>query len=291
MKNYLKKSLWLLLASVCGLASCNGKNTGAAEGNATENDSAVVAEKGIKTMTADSISVTWIQDNAGEKLMPRSLFSDVPDSIIERLSLQNGVPSSVSTFLVKTESGQQILFDTGLGAPDSRLIDGLRQAGIEPSDVHYLYLTHFHGDHIGGMLKGDSLVFPNAEVYASKAEYDAWMNMPDEQKAQVVKTMNRYKHQLHLFEFGDILPGNVETIDASGHTPGHTNFRIGQFLIIGDLMHGAALQTVYPEYSSSYDQNKAQAAQARKRILEYARANHLIMAGMHLPAPAFLTEN
>lgn len=291
MKNYLKKSLWLLLASVCGLASCNEKNTGAAEGNATENDSAVVAEKGIKTMTADSISVTWIQDNAGEKLMPRSLFSDAPDSIIERLSLQNGVPSSVSTFLVKTASGQQILFDTGLGAPDSRLIDGLRQAGIEPSDVHYLYLTHFHGDHIGGMLKGDSLVFPNAEVYASKAEYDAWMNMPDEQKAQVVKTMNRYKNQLHLFEFGDILPGNVETIDASGHTPGHTNFRIGQFLIIGDLMHGAALQTVYPEYSSSYDQNKAQAAQARKRILEYARTNHLIMAGMHLPAPAFLTEN
>ncbi|MGI6219741.1 MAG: MBL fold metallo-hydrolase [Bacteroidaceae bacterium] len=291
MKNYLKKSLWLLLASVCGLASCNGKNAGAAKGNATENDSAVVAEKGIKTMTTDSISVTWIQDNAGEKLMPRSLFSDAPDSIIERLSLQNGVPSSVSTFLVKTASGQQILFDTGLGAPDSRLIDGLRQAGIEPSDVHYLYLTHFHGDHIGGMLKGDSLVFPNAEVYASKAEYDAWMNMPDEQKAQVVKTMNRYKNQLHLFEFGDILPGNVETIDASGHTPGHTNFRIGQFLIIGDLMHGAALQTVYPEYSSSYDQNKAQAAQARKRILEYARTNHLIMAGMHLPAPAFLTEN
>ena len=96
-----------------------------------------------------------------------------------------------------------------MGAPGSRLLPGLQSLGISPADIGYLYLTHFHGDHIGGMMKGDSVVFPNAEVYASKVEYDAWMAMPAERKAQVVKTMDAYKERLHLFEFGDTLPGSM----------------------------------------------------------------------------------
>mgnify|MGYP000564042143 CR=1 FL=1 len=40
--------------------------------------------------------------------------------------------------------------------------------------------------------------------------------------AQVVKAMNAYKDRLYLFEFGETLPGNVVTINAEGHTPGHT---------------------------------------------------------------------
>ena len=67
------------------------------------------------------------------------------------------------TFLVETD-GVLILVDTGMGAPDSRLLSGLASLGVTPADIKYLYLTHFHGDHIGGMMKGDSIVFPNAEV-------------------------------------------------------------------------------------------------------------------------------
>ena len=105
-------------------------------------------------------------------------------------------------------------------------------------------------------MKGDSVVFPNAEVYASKVEYDAWMAMPAERKAQVVKTMDAYKERLHLFEFGDTLPGNVVAMEAVGHTPGHTVFQSGKLLVIGDLIHGAALQLEHPEYCASYDMDK-----------------------------------
>lgn len=150
-----------------------------------------------------------------------------------------------------------------------------------------MYLTHFHGDHIGGMMKGDSVVFPNAEVYASKTEYDAWMKMPAERKAQVVKTMDAYKDRMHLFEFGEVLPGNVETLNAAGHTPGHTVFQAGKLLVIGDLIHGAALQLEYPEYCASYDMDKETAVKTRKHFLKYAKENGLTMAGMHLPPPAF----
>ncbi|MBO8481207.1 MAG: MBL fold metallo-hydrolase, partial [Muribaculum sp.] len=176
-----------------------------------------------------------------------------------------------------------ILFDTGLGTRESLLEEGLAEAGVKPGDMDFLYLTHFHGDHIGGMMKGDSVAFPNAEVYASQAEYDAWMSMSYGRKAQVVKTMSAYSDRLHLFGFGDVLPGKVLAIGAVGHTPGHTAYQVGTYLIAGDFMHGAALQSAYPEYCASYDMDKAKAVEARKYLMDYARENNLVLAGMHLP--------
>lgn len=59
------------------------------------------------------------------------------------------------------------------------------------------------------------------------------------------------------------------------------------FFIAGDLIHGATLQILHPEFCASYDQQAEQAASTRRYYLEYVRRNHLIMAGMHLPAPGF----
>lgn len=235
----------------------------------------------------DGLQVTWIQDNASERLMPRFLFAATPDSLFESLSLQGGIPSTVSTFLLQSKEGP-ILFDAGLGQADSRLIAGLASIGIAPEDVKYIYLTHFHGDHIGGLMKEDTAVFPHAEIYASQLEYDAWMAMPDEKKSQVVRTMDAYKDRLHLFGFGDTLPGGVAAIEAIGHTPGHTVYQAGKLLVVGDLMHGTALQLPHPEFCASYDMEPGQAVKTRREVLDYARKNALTMAGMHFPAPAFL---
>ena len=59
----------------------------------------------------------------------------------------------------------------------------MESMGVQPEDIDFLFLTHLHGDHIGGMLKDGAAVFPNAEVYVSKAEYDGWMAMPEGQNA------------------------------------------------------------------------------------------------------------
>ncbi len=288
MKQHPKSNLWTAVALATVLFACGGQP---AKTNANEDgaDSALAENRYVKTLHTADADITWIQDNAEEKLMPRGLFPDASDSLIDSLSLQDGIPSTVSTFLVQTKDGDNLLFDTGLGAPDSRLPAGLEAAGIKPSEITGLYLTHFHGDHIGGMMKGDSVVFPNAEVYASKAEYDAWMNMPDTQKASVTKIMEAYKDRLHLFEFGDTLPGGIVAMEAVGHTPGHTVFQTGKLLIVGDLMHGVALQKEHPEICASFDMDKEAAATTRRNILKYARDNALTMAGMHFPAPAFLT--
>ena len=272
----------LLFASFLTMSSCGNGTKQSQAGKASE------SVQGVKTMTMeDGLQVTWIQDNASERLMPRSLFAAAPDSLFESLSLQGGIPSTVSTFLLQSKEGP-ILFDAGLGQADSRLIAGLASIGIAPEDVKYIYLTHFHGDHIGGLMKEDTAVFPHAEIYASQLEYDAWMAMPDEKKSQVVRTMDAYKDRLHLFGFGDTLPGGVAAIEAIGHTPGHTVYQAGKLLVVGDLMHGVALQLPHPEFCASYDMEPVQAVKTRQEVLDYARKNALTMAGMHFPAPAFL---
>ena len=244
-----------------------------------------------KTVTlANGTTVTWIQDNQGDKLNPRSLFSDASDSLFASVNLPEGIPASVSTFLAKVD-GDYILFDAGLGAFGGQLLNRLAALGVPPDSIGLIYLTHFHTDHIAGLVAKDSAgndvkVFKNAAVYAGKVEYDAWMNdIPKNELQKAV--MGIYKDSLHLFAFGDSLPHGVMALDAVGHTPGHTAFQFSNLLVIGDLMHGYALQKDHPEINSNYDMDKEKSIESRKRIMQYARDNKLLMAGMHLPPPGF----
>lgn len=238
-----------------------------------------------KTLELGDVKVTWIQDRAATQ--SASLFPQAPASLIDSLGLRGGIPSSMSVFLVESK-GMRILFDTGLGGKDSRLLHLLSLMGLTPADISFIYLTHLHGDHIGGLMQGGRAVFPTAQVFVAKQEFRGWMRMPAEKKAQVEKMAKAYRLNLHFFDFGDYLPGDVKTIDASGHTPGHTAFRVGDLLIAGDIIHGAALQLADLDLCPTYDMEPAEARAARKRILQYARMNNLVVAGMHLPAPGFM---
>lgn len=243
----------------------------------------------VITLTDGTTQVFWIKDNAESRLMPRDLFPEASDSLFDALGLTEGVPASVSTFLMKAD-GEWCLFDAGLGAMrGGQLLNGLAELGLTADSISTLYVTHFHGDHIGGLVNDGKSIFANAQLYVSQREYDAWINeMPEEQNAMQREVMEAYAAQSHLFAFGDTLAHDVIAIDAIGHTAGHAAYQKGNMIVIGDLMHGAALQLEHPEISGNYDKNKAQAAEARARLLNYAAENGLVMAGMHLPEPAFI---
>lgn len=301
----MKKRFLPLIAIVASFAlfGCSDTKTPAAEKtaepakpvtepaeNAAAAEAANVVQVAKTVKLANGASVTWIQDNQGEKLNPRSLFSDASDSLFASLNLPDGIPASVSTFLLQVD-GKNILFDAGLGAFGGQTLDRLAAFDITPDKIDLIYLTHFHVDHIAGMIAKDSAgkdvkVFNNATVYAGKVEYDAWMNdIPKNDLQKLV--MGIYKDKLHLFAFGDSLPQGVLALDAVGHTPGHTAFQISNLLVIGDLMHGYALQKDHPEINSNYDMDKEKSIESRKRLMQYARDNKLTMAGMHLPPPGF----
>ena len=280
----MKKTFLSILLAGIALASCTQKAAQPTEEAAPE-----ASLNGSVVILSDGTEVTWLKDNPGDRLMPRSLFPEAPDSLFEQLGLQDGVPASVSTFLMKAD-GEWMLFDTGLGvAHGGQMMNALAELGLTADSISALFITHFHGDHIGGMVQDGAPVFPNAEVYTGAVEYKAWIeDMPEEQNGQQRAAMDAYKDKLHLFQFGDILPHGIVALDAIGHTPGHTAFEKKELLIIGDLMHGAALQLEHPEYSGNYDMDKAQAAASRERLIKYAQEKHLIMAGMHLPEPGFI---
>ena len=246
------------------------------------------AQKSQKaTVKSEPTTIMWIEDKPGPTLQPQKLYPEVPNSLWTELGLEKGVPSSMSCLLLQTE-GKTILLDAGLGAPFSQLLPKLKEKGVTPEELKLIYITHLHPDHIGGMLKDGKVVFPKAEVYVNRVEAEAWLAMDGDKGKLAKSVLEAYKSRLHLFEAGDTLEGGVKSIAAYGHTSGHTIFQKNNILVIGDLIHGAALQLDHPEYCPTYDMDKEAARESRLRILKYARENNLTMYGMHLPSPGYI---
>lgn len=227
-----------------------------------------------------------IQDNLSPRMMGRTLFPDAPDSLIAELGLEEGIPASVSAFLVKTD-GNEILFDAANGAPDSQLMPVMESLQTTADEIDYIFITHLHGDHIGGLLKEGEAVFSNAVIYINKTEYDAWMAMEGRQSEGLRNICSAYGERVKTFTLEDELPCGIEAVEAYGHTPGHTAYRVGDALIAGDVMHGTALQARYPEFSAGFDMDKEMSVKTRRAILKMAEEGVKVY-GMHFPAPYHL---
>lgn len=75
MNTYLVKSTGMIVALAMALASCSGKK------DATQQDVAAtdtVAVEGVEILPLDDVTAVWLQDNAQEKLMPRTLLPMLP---------------------------------------------------------------------------------------------------------------------------------------------------------------------------------------------------------------------
>lgn len=245
---------------------------------------------GHKSETVDlqqPTTIIWIQDNPEATMQPLSLYPTVPDSLWKALGLQEGVPNSMSCCLLQSE-GKDILIDAGLGAPFSQLIPKLKELEVNPDSLELIYITHLHPDHIGGLMHDGKRQFPNAKLYINKLEYAAWTDSTADINPQIINMLDAYRDDLVLFQAGDTLEGGVVSIAAYGHTPGHTIYQKDSLLIVGDIMHGVALQLEHPEYCAAYDKDPETAIASRIRVLDNAKQNNLILYGMHFPAPGYI---
>lgn len=279
----MKTIKFLVAALCCTFMSCGNQPQQAVNEEPADSLNLEGVEGVSVLALEDGSRAIWLKDNAEDRNNSPELFGDVPAELIDSLGISEGIPSSMSAFLLQTE-GKNVLFDAGMGG---ELLNHLTTIGLSAEQIDYIYITHCHGDHIGGMLKDGAPVFPNAQVYLSKPEYDAWMNMEGDRSEQTKTVLNAYGENVHQFEFGETLPCGVKAVEAVGHTPGHTAYEKSNLLIIGDLFHGLALQKDFPQFCARFDMDKEASVASRKRLLDYAREKKLHMAGMHLPAPGF----
>lgn len=272
----MKKTYLLLCLVMICMAGCHSKNKQEATPTPpqTPKDTTIIA--GVYHFHFDDFDFWTLQDK--QNTMPATLFPSADKKILNELMPNGEAESAINTFLMK-KNGQYILFDSGLGLDKGgAMLDQLLMLNIKPEDVDVVCITHCHGDHIGGMLTNGKASFPNAEVYCADKELKGFQD--DKTTQDMLKV---YGDRVHRFTAGDTLLGYIITLDASGHTPGHTLYEIGPVLIIGDLIHAAALQIPHPEYCARYDKDTKKAVATRKQVYQYIKDHHKVVAGMHLP--------
>jgi glyoxylase-like metal-dependent hydrolase (beta-lactamase superfamily II) len=197
-----------------------------------------------------------------------------------------------------------VLIDTGaaglFGPTLGKLSNSLKAAGYQPEQVDEVYITHMHPDHVGGLMAGEKMVFPNATVRADKHDADFWLSQANLDKAPADKkgffqgamaSLNPYVKAGKFKPFTgntELVPG-VKAQANYGHTPGHTIYVIeskGQKLELwGDLMHVAAVQFETPAVTIAFDSDSEAAANQRKRAYAEAARQGYLVGAAHLSFP------
>ncbi|RPJ71884.1 MAG: MBL fold metallo-hydrolase [Desulfobacteraceae bacterium] len=82
------------------------------------------------------------------------------------VSSSRGALGWCSVVLIQGER-RNLIFDTGSHGDRQHLLAALASHGLSPGDIHTVFLSHFHYDHV---LNAD--LFPNARLLISPAEWD-----------------------------------------------------------------------------------------------------------------------
>jgi len=259
----------------------------------------MVALSVAASVFAQDLRVVALHENP-DRTMNAGIFASADPEAVRKYMPDGTAPASMSSFVLF--AGEDVvLIDAGQNS--EVWSTKLTELGVKPEDVKLILITHFHGDHIGGLLKDSVRRFPSAKVFSATPEYDFWLLQEGQARgATFARIRVAYGQDFGKFDFDEEVFANplvkVKALDASGHTPGHTAFLIEpvqegavqeeqeKLLIIGDLLHAAALQFPVPEACASFDMDQEKAVSARKRILDFAAEHKIPIGGMHLPAPS-----
>ena len=252
-----------------------------------------------------NFEVTTISDGTPLFDGPHPIFGqDQEEAAVHALMEENNLPTTKTTFyfspVIVNTGDTLILFDSG-NAAASRPARGLMKerltdAGYSPEQIDVVVITHFHGDHIGGLMEDGAPSYPNARYVTGEVENNFWTH-PDrlsgatENSAKLVQAnVVPLAEKTTFIKPGDEVASGITAVDAFGHTPGHMGYHIEsdgkRFLIFADTTNHYVASLQRPDWHVRFDMDKAAAAAARHKILDMLAAEKIPSAGYHMPFPS-----
>src|SRR5882672_9057383 len=147
--------------------------------------------------------------------------------------------------IVLTTGGKRVLFDTGNGsaaAAESNNERGtlnahLAAAGIDRNAIDIVVISHFHADHVNGLLDlANKPAFPNAEIKVPEVEWKFWMDDGEMSRASKGRMSELFENNRRVFDAlgrkvtpyawdKEVAPG-ITAVGTPGHSIGHTSYVI-----------------------------------------------------------------
>jgi glyoxylase-like metal-dependent hydrolase (beta-lactamase superfamily II) len=229
---------------------------------------------------------------------------DIGKALSDNFLATDGITLEQNLIVLNTGS-RLALFDSGMGTSKlfgpttGRLLQSLKEGGIQPGQIDDVICSHAHIDHTGGLAdaKGKRY-FPNATIHISKTDYDFWTDEknigPSASKefvAHARQNLMPYKSRIKFIEDGkDVIPG-VQAMSVPGHTMGHTIFIIKSgtksMVYTADITHHQILLTEKPRTEFAYDTDPKLAVQSRLKVFDMIASQKLPMLAYHFPWPGY----
>ena len=181
-----------------------------------------------------------------------AMFGVVPKPLWERripADNRNRIPLAMRCLLVEAPNAL-VLIDTGVGnkysekfaeiygisnaGDPTRLADGIRDAGFDPSDIDIVLSTHLHFDHAGGntFRRDDGEIvptFPEARYVVQRGELDFAHSQNERIRASYLRENFEAVGAAGLWDLregeGQVTEG-IEVTLTPGHTPFHQSVLI-----------------------------------------------------------------
>jgi len=258
---------------------------------------------GFYRLKVGAFEVTVVNDGFNRRPNPAEGFVRNADAAAVRAALAadmlptDHLDITYNITFVNTGS-DLILFDTGTGgllAPTAGTMwDNMAAAGIDPARVSRIVFTHFHGDHVSGLVTREGQArFPNAELIVPEAEWAFWMGdrAPQQPAGMVKGRFGAYPAERvkRVASNAEIVTG-VHGVPTHGHTPGHTSYVVANggasLLVLGDVTNHPTINVRNPGWHIVFDMDAAAAEATRRALFDRAAADRMMIVGYHWPFPA-----
>jgi len=182
-----------------------------------------------------------------------------------------------------------------------QLLTNLAAATIDPKAIDTVLISHYHGDHVNGLLRADnSLAFPNAEILVGAEEHKFWMDDGEMSRASKGRMEDLFKNnrrvfsgevlkRLQTYAWGQEVAPGITAVATPGHSWAHTSFVVAsgnaKVFVQGDVTHVPFLFAKNPGWHAFVDQDGPKAEATRRRVYDMLVADKMAVQGFHYPFP------